>query len=116
VFFHTDGAIWPLIPDLIEAGVDILQPIQVGAKGIGDTAELKRVFGKDLVFWGASCDSQHTLPFGKPEEVAEETRRHVLDLKPGGGYVFGPIHNIQPLVPPENIMAMYETFFQCRAY
>ncbi|RLE69699.1 MAG: uroporphyrinogen-III decarboxylase [Thermoprotei archaeon] len=116
VFFHTDGAIWPLIPDLIEAGVDILQPIQVGAKGIGDTAELKRVFGKDLVFWGASCDSQHTLPFGKPGEVAEETRRHVLDLKPGGGYVFGPIHNIQPLVPPENIMAMYEAFFQCRAY
>ena len=116
VFFHTDGAIWPLIPDLIEAGVDILQPVQVGARGMGDTAELKRVFGKDLVFWGASCDSQHTLPFGKPEEVREETRRHVLDLKPGGGYVFGPIHNIQPLVPPENIVAMYEAFFQSRDY
>lgn len=116
VFFHTDGAIRPLIPDLIEVGVDILQPIQVSAKGMGDTAELKRVFGKDLTFWGASCDSQHTLPFGTPDEVKEETKRHILDLKPGGGYVFAPIHNIQPGVPPENIVAMYEAFFECRDY
>lgn len=116
LFFHTDGAIWSLIPDLIEVGVDILQPVQVGAKGMGDTGKLKRAFGKDLVFWGASCDSQHTLPLGTPEEIKEETCRHVLDLKPGGGYVFSPIHNIQPGVPPENVVAMYEAFFECRDY
>jgi len=116
LFFHTDGAIWPLIPDLIEVGVDILQPVQVSARGMSDTAKLKREFGKELTFWGASCDSQHTLPFGTPEEVREETRRHMEDLKPGGGYVFAPIHNIQPGVPPENIVAMYEVFFKHRDY
>jgi len=116
VFFHTDGAIWPLIPDLIEVGVDILQPVQVSARGMSDTDKLKREFGKELTFWGASCDSQHTLPFGTPEEVREETRRHIEDLKPGGGYVFAPIHNIQPGVPPENIVAMYKVFFEHRDY
>jgi len=116
LFFHTDGAIRPLIPDLIEVGVDILQPVQVSARGMSDTAKLKREFGKELTFWGASCDSQHTLPFGTPEEVREETRRHMEDLKPGGGYVFAPIHNIQPGVPPENIVAMYEVFFEYRDY
>lgn len=116
LFFHADGAIWPLIPDLVEVGVDILQPIQISAKGMEDTKKLKKIFGKDLVFWGASCDSQRTLPFGTPKEVAEETRRHVLDLMPSGGYVFSPIHNIQPGVPQENVVAMYEAFFQCRDY
>ena len=116
LFFHTDGAIRSLIPDLIEVGVDILQPVQVSARGMGDTAKLKREFGKELTFWGASCDSQHTLPFGTPEEVREETRRHMEALKPGGGYVFAPIHNIQPGVPPENIVAMYEVFFEYRDY
>ncbi len=116
LFYHTDGAIKPLIPDLIEIGVDILQPIQVNSKGMGDTEELKKEFGQKIVFWGASCDTQRILPYGTPAEVRKETKRRIFDLKPEGGYVFAPIHNIQPGVPPENIMAMYETFFEYCSY
>ncbi len=116
IFYHTDGAIIPLIPDLVEIGVQILQPVQVGARGMGDTRALKREFGEDLVFWGASCDTQGVLPFGTPDDVREETRRRIEDLKPGGGFVFSPIHNLQPGVPPENILAMYETFHALRDY
>ncbi len=116
IFYHTDGAIRPLLPDLVEIGVDVLQPVQVSAEGMGDTKALKRGFGDQLTFWGASCDTQRVLPFGTPDEVREETKRRVLDLKPGGGYVFGPIHNLQPGVPPESIVAMYETFDGLKAY
>ncbi|MBS3792060.1 uroporphyrinogen-III decarboxylase [Candidatus Bipolaricaulota bacterium] len=116
IFYHTDGAIWRLIPDLIEIGVDILQPIQVNSGRMGETKELKREFGDDIVFWGASCDSQKVLPYGTPEDVRRETKRRINDLKDGGGYVFSPIHNVQPGVPPENIEAMYETFFELRDY
>jgi len=116
VFYHTDGAVRRLIPDLIEIGVDILQPIQVNSGKMGETKELKKEFGKDIVFWGASCDSQSVLPYGSPEEVREETKKRIIDLKKGGGYVFSPIHNVQPGVPPENIEAMYETFFEYRDY
>jgi uroporphyrinogen decarboxylase len=69
-----------------------------------------------MVFWGASCDSQKVLPYGTPDEVREETKRRIKDLKENGGYVFSPIHNIQPGVPPENVKAMYETFFEYRDY
>lgn len=116
VFFHTDGAVRSLIPDLIEIGVDILQPVQVNCMGMGDTRGLKKEFGKDLVFWGASCDTQKILPYSSPEEVREKTKQRIFDLKEGGGYVFSPIHNLQPGVPPENIVAMYETFFEYRNY
>lgn len=116
IFYHTDGAIIPLLPDLVEIGVDILQPVQVGAKGMGDTRALKRDFGNELVFWGASCDTQGVLPFGTPDEVRAETARRIEDLKAGGGYVFSPVHNLQPGVPPENIIAMYETFRAMRDY
>ncbi|MFP4589626.1 MAG: uroporphyrinogen decarboxylase family protein [Candidatus Acetothermia bacterium] len=116
LFYHTDGAIRRLIPDLIEIGVDILQPVQVNSDGMGDTASLKRDYGDDIVFWGASCDSQKVLPYGTPRDVRKETKRRINDLKEGGGYVFSPIHNIQPGVPPENIEAMYETFFELRDY
>ena len=107
ILFHSDGAVGPLIPDLIEMGIDALNPVQVSAAGM-DTAWLKREFGKDLTFWGAACDSQTVLPFGSPQEVADEVKRRIDDLAPGGGFVLAPIHNIQAGVPAENVVAMFE--------
>ena len=115
VLFHICGAARAFIPDLIEIGVDILNPVQVSAAGM-DTRALKSEFGKDLVFWGGTCDTQWTLPFGSPEEVREETKRRIADLAPGGGFVFSPIHNIQDGVPPENIMALFETVHSFGVY
>lgn len=109
IFFHNDGAIYETIPLLIEAGVDILNPWQVSPKGMGDTAKFKREYGRDLTIWGGSCDTQWVLPFGTPQEVRAETRRRIEDLAPGGGFIFAPIHIIQAEVPPENIMAWWET-------
>jgi uroporphyrinogen decarboxylase len=105
VFFHTCGAVRELIPDLIEIGVDILNPVQVSAAGM-DTAGLKREFGRDLVFWGGAVDTQRVLGSGSPAEVRAEVLRRVGDLSPGGGFVFAAVHNIQPNVPAENILAM----------
>jgi uroporphyrinogen decarboxylase len=105
VFFHTCGAVRELIPDLIEIGVDVLNPVQVSAAGM-DTASLKREFGRDLVFWGGGVDTQRVLGGGTPDEVRAEVRRRVGDLAPGGGFVFAAVHNIQPNVPPENVLAM----------
>jgi len=105
IFFHTCGAVRELIPDLIEIGVDVLNPVQVSAAGM-DTAELKREFGRDLVFWGGGVDTQRVLGAGTPDEVRAEVRRRVGDLAPGGGFVFAAVHNIQPNVPAENVLAM----------
>ena len=107
VFFHTCGAVHELIPDLLEIGVDILNPVQVSAAGM-DTAELKREFGRDLVFWGGGVDTQRVLGGGTPDEVRAEARRRIDDLAAGGGFVFATVHNIQPDVPPENILAVHE--------
>jgi uroporphyrinogen decarboxylase len=107
LLFHSDGAIAPLIPDLIEMGVDALNPIQVSAAGM-DPARLKRTYGRDLTFWGAGCDSQSTLPFGTPAQVREEVKRRIETLAPGGGFVLSPIHNIQAGVPLDNILALFQ--------
>ncbi len=107
VFLHSDGAIMPLIPSIIEMGVDILNPIQTSATGM-DAETLKTEFGDKLVFWGASLDCQKTLPFGTPEEVAREVSEHVRVFSPGGGYVFASVHNIQAGVPAENVIAMFD--------
>lgn len=107
VMLHSDGALYPLIPSLIEMGVDILNPVQTSAEGM-DPARLKAEFGEQLTFWGASLDCQQVLPFGNREQVASEVAEHVRALKPGGGYVFAPVHNIQAGVPPENIIAMFD--------
>jgi len=107
-FFHTCGSVVDIIPDLIEIGVDILNPIQVSAAGM-DTRRLKKEYGKDLVFWGGGVDTQAILPFGSPEAVRAEVKHRIEDLKPGGGFVFNTVHNIQADVPPENILAMWET-------
>ncbi len=106
VFFHSCGSVRDLIPDLIDIGVDILNPVQVSAAGM-DTAELKREFGRDLVFWGGGVDTQRVLGAGMPDQVRAEVQRRVGDLAPGGGFVFAAVHNIQPNVPPENVLAMW---------
>lgn len=107
VLLHSDGAIRPLIGHLIDAGVEVLNPVQVSAEGM-DTLELKRLFGDHLSFWGA-IDTQEVLPYGNVERVRAEVRRRIRDLARQGGYVLASVHNIQPDVPPENIVAMFET-------
>ena len=116
IFFHNDGAIWETLDLLIEAGVDIINPWQVNCRGMGDTAKFKKEYGKDLTVWGGSCDTQYVLAFGTPEEVRDETKRRIEDLAPGGGFIFAPIHVIQGGVPPENIMAWWETLQEYGAY
>jgi uroporphyrinogen decarboxylase len=108
LFYHSCGASRELIPDLIDLGFDILNPVQVSARGMA-TRELKAEFGKDIVFWGGGVDTQRVLPFGTPDQVGEEVKRRIDDLAPGGGFVFAAVHNIQAFVPPENIVAAFDT-------
>ncbi len=114
-FLHSCGSVRELIPDFIECGVEVLNPVQVAAAGM-DTRELKREYGRDIAFWGGGVDTQHVLPRGSAEEVRDEVRRRIDDLSPGGGFVFGTVHNIQGDVPPENIMTMWETYCKLRGY
>jgi len=107
LLLHSCGSVYRFIPDFIEAGVDALNPVQVGAAGM-DSERLKREFGKDITFWGGGCDTQSVLCTASPAEVKQEVKRRVEDFAPGGGFVFTQVHNIQPEVPPENIAAMYE--------
>ena len=115
IFFHSCGAVRKVIPDLIETGIDILNPVQVSADGM-DSAELKHEFGRELTFWGGAVDSQNVLQRGSVQQVKDDARRRIEDLAPGGGFVFAPIHNIQYNVPPENVAAMWETLHECGAY
>ncbi len=115
IFFHGCGATYELIPDLIDVGFDILNPVQVSARGM-DTRRLKREFGKDIVFWGGGVDTQRVLPFGTPEEVAAEVKRRIDDLAPGGGFVFAAVHNLQALVPPQNIVTAFDTALKYDKY
>jgi len=115
VFFHSCGAIRSVIPDLIEVGVDIINPVQVSAHGM-DPLELKREYGKDLVFWGGGVDTQTVLHGGTPNEVRDEVKKRLDALMPEGGFVFAAVHNIQPNVPPQNIMAMWETLQEHGTY
>lgn len=115
VFFHSCGNVRPLIPDFIEIGVDILNPVHVTAAGM-EPAQLKRDFGTDIVFWGGGVESQNVLPYGTPAEVRDNVRRNIEALAPGGGYVFNTIHNIQADVPLENIMAMYDALGEFGTY
>jgi uroporphyrinogen decarboxylase len=114
-FFHSDGNVRPLIPDFLEMGVDILNPIHIRAKDMEPKA-LKRDFGRNLVFWGGGVDTQGVLPTGTPKEVKDNVRRNIEALAPGGGYVFNTIHNIQADVPPANIIAMWEALQEYGVY
>ena len=107
IFYHSDGNVRPLLGDLIDIGIDVLNPVQVSARGMGDTATLKREFGGRLAFCGA-IDSQWVLPHGSPDDVRQEVRRRIKDLAPGGGYILASVHCIQPDVPPENVCALFD--------
>jgi uroporphyrinogen decarboxylase len=114
LFYHTCGSVVKYLDDLIEIGVDIINPVQVSAKDM-DTAMLKQNYGNRLVFWGG-IDTQHVLPFGTEEEVEEEVKRRIKDLAPGGGYVLGPVHNVQPDVPPQNLVRVFQAASQYGVY
>ena len=107
VMLHSCGGIRELLPDLIEAGLDAVNPVQTSCQGM-DPAELKAEFGREMVFWGGGCDTQTTLSFDTPEAVKKHVRERVRILAPGGGFVFQQVHNIMANVPPENVVAMFE--------
>ena len=111
VFHHTDGAARKILPDLIVAGIDVLNPIQWRCKGM-EREGLKRDFGDQVIFHGA-MDNQYTLAFGSVEEVRQEVMDNLRILGEGGGYILAPCHNIQAVGPPENVVAMYETGYEC---
>ena len=107
-FIHSCGSVMALLEDFIEAGFDILNPVQCSAADM-DPVELKQEFGDRITFWGGGVDTQRTLPFGTPEEVRAEVRERIRVFGPGGGFVFNTIHNVQPQTPVENVLAVYET-------
>jgi uroporphyrinogen decarboxylase len=115
IWYHTCGGCIEYIPELIDNGVDILNPVQISARGM-DPAELKRRFGDQIVFWGGGIDSQHILPFGSPQQVHDQVRENIAAFKPGGGYVFNNVHNIQAGVPAENIVALFDAAYDFGGY
>ncbi|OHB68398.1 MAG: hypothetical protein A2Y77_10435 [Planctomycetes bacterium RBG_13_62_9] len=115
IWYHTCGSCVEYIPDLIDNGVDILNPVQTSAAGMDPTL-LKQRYGRDLTFWGGGCDAQHLLASATPERVREEVRRNLEIFKPGGGYVFNSIHNIQADVPPENMVALFDAAYEFGSY
>jgi uroporphyrinogen decarboxylase len=106
-FLHSCGSIYKLMPDLIEAGFEILNPVQTNCADM-DPRRLKREFGRDIVFWGGGADTRHVLNRASPDEIKAHVRKRMEIFSPGGGFVFNTIHNILPEVPPENIVAMFE--------
>jgi uroporphyrinogen decarboxylase len=115
VWYHTCGSCLELIPDLLDNGIDILNPVQISAKNM-NPLELKQKFGERLSFWGGGIDAQHVLPRATPEEIREHVRRNVETFKTGGGYVFNNVHNIQADVPAENIIALFDAAYEFGFY
>ena len=115
IWYHTCGSCLQYLPDLIDNGIHILNPVQISAANM-DPATLKQQFGQQLVFWGGGIDAQHVLPTARPEEVRQHVRRNLEIWKPGGGYVFNNVHNIQADVPPENIVAFYDAAYEFGFY
>jgi len=114
-FMHSCGSVMALIPDFIESGFDILNPVQCSAARM-DPPALKREFGDRITFWGGGVDTQRTLPFGTPEEVRDEVRERIRVFGPGGGFVFNTIHNVQPNTPVENLLTLFETIREYGRY
>jgi uroporphyrinogen decarboxylase len=112
-FLHSCGSIHALLPDLIEAGVDIINPVQISARDM-EPERLERDFGADITFWGGGADTRQVLPRGTPAEVRDHVRRTIETFAPGGGFVFATAHNMLPDVPPENIVAMFEAVDEYR--
>ncbi|MDD3469085.1 MAG: uroporphyrinogen decarboxylase family protein [Thermoguttaceae bacterium] len=115
LWYHTCGACQKYLPELIDNGVQIFNPVQISARGMGP-AVIKRDFGQKLVLWGGAIDSQKILPIATPQQVREEVRKNLEIWKPGGGYVFNNVHNIQTGVPAENIVAMYDAAYEFGFY
>lgn len=115
IFLHSCGSVYEIIPDFIEIGVDILNPVQVSAANM-DSKKLKREFGDVLTFWGGGVDTQYILPRGTPQQVRDEVKKRIYDFAPGGGFIFNSVHNIQFDVKPENIVAMWETWLEYGKY
>ena len=115
VWYHTCGACAEYIPELIDNGVDILNPVQIGLPGM-EPAELKARYGGRIAFWGGGIDAQHVLPTAAPAEVRQHVRRHLAAFKPGGGYVFTNVHNIQAGVPAENVVALFDAAYEFGGY
>ncbi len=107
VMLHCCGGVRELMPDLIEAGVDAINPVQISCSGM-DAGRLKAEFGKDITFWGGGCDTRDILSSGTPQQVAENVKEQVSILSPGGGFVFQQVHNILANIPPANIVAMFD--------
>jgi uroporphyrinogen decarboxylase len=99
----------------LDNGIDILNPVQISAKDMAP-ATLKARFGDRLTFWGGSIDSQHILPWESPQTIRQHVRRNLEAWKPGGGYVFNNVHNIQAGVPPENVIALYDAAYEYGFY
>ncbi len=112
---HSCGSVSSMLPQLVEAGVDILNPVQISATGM-DPYFLKREFGRDLTFWGGGIDTQYMLPLGKPDEIRDHIKRNIDAFAPGGGFIFATVHNIQSDVPVENFMTMWEAFKENSRY
>jgi uroporphyrinogen decarboxylase len=112
-FLHSCGSIHKLMPDLIEAGFEIFNPIQITARDM-EPARVKQDFGKDVTFWGGGCDTRRILNRSTPEQVKDHVRKNIETLAPGGGFVFNTVHNILPDVPPQNIVAMFEAVDEYR--
>jgi uroporphyrinogen decarboxylase len=115
IWYHTCGSCATYIPDLLENGIDILNPVQISASDM-DPATLKARFGNRLTFWGGAVDAQHILPTASPATIREHVRRNLAVWKPGGGYVFNNVHNIQAGVPPENVVALYDAAYEFGFY
>lgn len=115
IFLHSCGSIYELLPSLIDAGLDIINPVHINAEDM-EPGRLKDEFGDQLTFWGGGCDTQRVLPQGSVEEVRQEVRKNISTFAPGGGFVFTPVHNIQPDVEPEKIEALYRTAKQVGQY
>jgi len=115
VFMHCCGSIVNLIPHFIESGFDILNPVQTSAAGM-DPQTLKDRFGKELVFWGGGVDTQHTLPFGAPQEIREQVKERMRIFGKDGGFVFNTVHNVQASIPVDNLLALYQAVEEGRDY
>jgi uroporphyrinogen decarboxylase len=112
VMLHCCGGVRPLLADLIEAGLDAINPVQISCSGM-DPAGLKRDFGRELTFWGGGCDTHATLPCGTPAEIRQHVRQQIEIFQPDGGFVFQQVHNILANVPPENVIAMFDAVAEC---
>lgn len=113
--YHSCGSIAQFIPHFTEIGYDIVNPVQISAFDM-EPCSLKKRFGETMSFWGGLCNSQKTLPFGTPKQIRDEVKRNFECLKPGGGFVASPIHNITAEVPPQNIVAMFDAALEFRDY